>query len=153
VYCSAGYGVGAGAVKVAHTAGKWDAAEIYRVPGDKELANHWSTPVVHKGHMYGMFQFKAYGDGPIKCVELATGKVKWERPGFGPGNVVLAGDKVIALSDAGELVLFAADPAGYKELARSKILEGKCWTTPVLSDGRIYARSTREAVCLAAGGK
>jgi outer membrane protein assembly factor BamB len=153
VYCSAGYGVGAGAVKLTHAGGKWEAAEIYRVPGDKELANHWSTPVVHNGHLYGMFQFKNYGDGPIKCVELATGKVKWERPGFGPGNVVLAGDKVIALSDAGELVLFAADPAGYKELARSKILEGKCWTTPVLSDGKIFARSTREAVSLAVNGK
>ena len=153
VYCSAGYGVGAGAVKLTKAAGKWDAKEIYRVTGDKELANHWSTPVVHDGHLYGMFQFKNYGDGPIKCAEVATGKVKWERPGFGPGNVVLAGDKVIALSDAGELVLFAADPAGYKELARAKILEGKCWTTPVLSDGRIYARSTREAVCLAVGGR
>ena len=153
VYCSAGYGVGAGAVKLTNAGGKWEAKEIYRVTGDKQLANHWSTPVVHNGHLYGMFQFKNYGDGPIKCVEIATGKVKWERPGFGPGNVVLAGDKVIALSDAGELVLFAADPAGYKELARAKILEGKCWTTPVLSDGRIYARSTREAVCLAVGGK
>jgi outer membrane protein assembly factor BamB len=153
VYCSAGYGVGAGAVKLTNAGGKWEAKEIYRVTGDKQLANHWSTPVVHNGHLYGMFQFKNYGDGPIKCVEIATGKVKWERPGFGPGNVVLAGDKVIALSDAGELVLFAADPTAYKELARAKILEGKCWTTPVLSDGRIYARSTREAVCLAVGGK
>lgn len=153
VYCSAGYGVGAGAVKLTNAGGKWEASEIYRVQGDKELANHWSTPVIHNGHMYGMFQFKNYGDGPIKCVELATGKVKWERPGFGPGNVVLAGGKVLALSDAGELVLFAADPAEYKELARAKILDGKCWTTPVLSDGRIYARSTREAVCLTVGGK
>ena len=36
---------------------------------------------------------------------------------------------------------------------RSKILEGKCWSTPVISDGRIYARSTREAVCLTVGEK
>lgn len=153
VYCSAGYGVGAGAVKIVKSGTSWTAQEIYRVTGDKDLANHWSTPVLKDGHLYGMFQFKAYGEGPVKAVEVATGKVKWEQPGFGPGNVVLVGDKVLALSDAGDLVLFAADPAAYKELARTRILDGKCWTTPVVSDGKIFARSTREAVCLDLAGK
>jgi outer membrane protein assembly factor BamB len=153
VYCSAGYGVGAGAVKITKSGAAWMAQELYRVTGDKELANHWSTPVLKDGHMFGMFQFKAYGDGPVKCVEVATGKIKWEQPGFGPGNVVLLGDKVLALSDAGELVLFAADAAAYKELARTKILDGKCWTTPVISGGKVFARSTKEAICLDLGGK
>lgn len=153
VYCSAGYGVGAGAVKVTSAAGKFEAKEIYRVPGDKQLANHWSTPVLFKGDLYGMFQFKAYGAGPVKAVNVSTGDVKWEREGFGPGNVVLASDKILALSDAGELVLFEPKPDAYKEVARAKILEGKCWTTPVVADGRIFARSTKEAVCLDATGK
>jgi len=153
VYCSAGYGVGAGAVKVAKSDTGWTAQEIYRVTGDKELANHWSTPVLKDGHLFGMFQFKNYGDGPVKSVEVATGKVKWEQPGFGPGNVVLVGDKVLALSDAGDLVVFAADTSAYKELGRAKILEGKCWTTPIISGGKVFARSTKEAVCLDVSGK
>jgi outer membrane protein assembly factor BamB len=153
VYCSAGYGVGAGAVRLAKTAGKWTATEIYRIRGDKPLANHWSTPVVYNGYLYGLFQFKQFGNGPMKCVELATGTVKWEQPGFGPGQVILAGDKVIALSDAGDLVALAPDPSAYKELARAHVLAGKCWTTPALADGRIYARSTKEAVCLDVSGR
>lgn len=153
VYCSAGYGVGAGAVKVTNTGGKWEAKEIYRMRGNKPLANHWSTPVVKDGHLYGMFQFKEYGKGPVKCVDIATGQVKWEQEGFGPGQVILAGDQILALSDEGNLVLFAADPSGYKELARADVLDGKCWTTPILANGRIYARSTKEAVCLDVSGK
>jgi outer membrane protein assembly factor BamB len=153
VYCSAGYGVGAGAVKVTNNAGKWDAKELYRIRGNKPLANHWSTPVVKDGHLYGMFQFKEYGKGPIKCVEIATGAVKWEKEGFGPGQVILAGDQVLALADDGNLVLFAADPSTYKEIARTDVLDGKCWTTPILANGRIYARSTKEAVCLDVSGK
>ncbi|HAB15764.1 MAG TPA: PQQ-binding-like beta-propeller repeat protein [Verrucomicrobiota bacterium] len=153
VYCSAGYGVGAGACKVSKDGTAWTAKEIYRFSGDKPLANHWSTPVLHDGHLYGMFQFKEYGDGPVKCVDVATGKVNWEKPGFGPGHVILAGNQVLALGDAGQLVLIEATPSGYRELARADVLDGKCWTTPVLSNGRIYARSTKEAVCLDFSGK
>jgi outer membrane protein assembly factor BamB len=148
VYCSAGYGVGAGAVRISKSGAQWIATEIYRMRGNAPLANHWSTPVVKDGHLYGMFQFKEYGTGPIKCVELATGNVKWEQNGFGPGHVILAGNQLVALSDAGELVLIDPRPDGYKELARADVLDGKCWTTPVLANGRIYARSTKEAVCL-----
>ncbi len=153
VYCSAGYGVGAGAVRISKEGAGFKATELYRIRGDKPLANHWSTPVVKDGFLYGMFQFKQYGEGPVKCVNIATGEVKWEKPGFGPGNVILAGDKVLALSDAGELVLIDATPSGYKEVARADILDGKCWTTPVLANGRIYARSTTEAVCIDVSGR
>lgn len=147
VYCSAGYDVGAGAVKITKEGSAFKATEIYRFRGNKPLANHWSTPVLRDGYLYGMFQFKEYGGGPVKCVDIKDGSVKWEQPGFGPGHVILAGDQLLALSDAGELVLIAAQPTGYKELARAKVVDGKCWTTPVLANGRIYVRSIREAAC------
>jgi outer membrane protein assembly factor BamB len=121
--------------------------------GDKPLANHWSTPVFKDGYLYGMFQFKEYGSGPLKCVELATGKVKWSKPGFGPGNVILVGNNVLALSDAGELVVVEATPASYKESGRAKVVEGKCWSTPVLSNGHVYVRSTKEAACFDVSAK
>ena len=152
VYCSAGYGVGAGAVRVAKAGDKWTATEIYRLRGNA-LANHWSTPVAKDGFLYGMFQFKEYGKGPVKCVDLKDGSVKWEQAGFGPGQVILAGDKVLALTDAGELVIFEPKPDAYKELARAKVLDGKCWGTAILSGGRIFARSTKEAVCVDVSGK
>lgn len=148
VYCSAGYGVGGGAVKLSIAGNRFTAKEIYRFPGDKQIANHWSTPVFKDGYLYGMFQFKEYGTGPMKCVEAATGKVMWEKPGFGPGNVTLVGGKILALSDAGDVVLVEATPKAYQEISRARVLAGKCWSTPIVSDGRIYARSTKEAVCL-----
>ncbi len=147
VYCSAGYGVGAAAFRVNHTGAAWNTEQLYRLTGNKPLANHWSTPVYKDGHLYGMFSFKEYGTGPIKCVELATGKVKWEQAGFGPGNVIIAGNDIVALSDKGELVLIEATPSAYKEKSRADVLDGKCWSHPALSDGRIYVRSTKEGAC------
>ncbi|MBI3881061.1 MAG: PQQ-like beta-propeller repeat protein [Verrucomicrobia bacterium] len=153
VYCSAGYGIGAGAAKIAKAGSAFTATEIYRVTGNKPLANHWSTPVFTGGYIYGMFQFKEYSAGPLKCVEAATGKVVWEKEGFGPGNVTLVDGKLVALSDAGELILVEATPKAYTELARAKVLTGKCWSTPVFSGGKIYARSTKEGVCLDVSAK
>jgi outer membrane protein assembly factor BamB len=148
VYCSAGYGVGAGAVKITKAGAKFTATEIYRLQGNKPVANHWSTPIVKDGFLYGMFQFKEYGKGPVKCVDIAKGEVKWEKEGFGPGQVILAGDKVVALADNGDLVLIDPNPAAYKELARMHLVNGKCWSTPVLANGRLYVRSTKEAAAL-----
>ena len=156
VFCSAGYGVGGGAVRIVKAGAELKAEPLWFVPGDSQpeaVANHWSTPVYKAGHLYGMFQFKKYGTGPLKCVELATGKVKWEKPGFGPGNVVLVDGNILALSDSGELVLAEAAPAAYKEISRAKVVTGKCWSTPVVSDGRIYVRSTKEGACLDVAAK
>ena len=95
-----------------------------------------------------MFSFKEFGKGPLKCVELATGKIKWEQPGFGAGNVILVKDKLAALTDDGRVVIVEATPKAYKELAQAKVIEGKCWSTPAWSDGRLYVRSTKEGACL-----
>ena len=148
VYCSAGYGVGGGACKITKTGDSFTATELYKVAGDKKIANHWSTPVVVNGYLYGMFSFKDYTKGPLKCVEVATGQIKWEQPGFGAGNVLVVNGQIVALSDKGEVVVAKATPEAYTEITRAKIITGKCWTTPALSDGRLYVRSTKEGACV-----
>jgi outer membrane protein assembly factor BamB len=152
VYCGAGYNVGGAACKIARTADGFQATELWRSPGNNQVVSHWSTPVCKDGYLYGMFSFKKFGSGPLKCVEIATGKIAWEQPGFGPGNVILAGGRLLALSDDGRLVVVEATPEGYHEIARAKVLTGKCWSTPALSDGRIFVRSTKEGACLALTG-
>ena len=78
----------------------------------------------------------------------ATGAVKWSKPGFGPGGCTLVDGHVLVLSDAGDLVLVKATPEAYTEVTRSHVLAGKCWNYASVSNGRIYARSTKEGVCL-----
>lgn len=142
VYCSAGYGVGAGLFQVST---RKEADEVWFK--SNELMNHWSTPVIHDGHLYGIYEFKKYGRAPLQCVELSTGEIKWSEPGFGPGNVILAGDKLVVLSDAGEVALVQATPDSYRQLGRAKAIDGKCWSTPAYSNGLLYVRSTNEGAC------
>lgn len=150
VYCSAGYGVGAGAFVIVEGDGGFEVELLWRKRND--LINHWSTPVCKDGYLYGMFGFKEYGEAPLQCVELASGEVKWSKDGFGPGNCILVGSDLVALSDAGEVVLVDATPDAYRERARAQVLDGKCWSTPTFSDGRLYVRSTGEGACLDLSG-
>lgn len=146
VYCSAGYGVGAGAFKISKKGSKLEATQIWR--RENQCFNHWSTPVVKDGYLYGMFSFKEYGKGPLACVDIRTGEDQWKEDGFGPGQVILAGDKLIATSDKGEIVIVDANPKKYQEVARKDVLDGKVWSYPILANGKIFARSTTEGVCL-----
>ena len=146
VYCSAGYGVGAGAAKISKNGDEWSAAEMWRTTGNK-IANHWSTPIYKDGYLYGMFQFKEYATGALKCVDVKTGEEKWSQPNFGPGNVTLVEDKLLALTDYGQVVLIQPNTEKYSELARFQAVTGKCWSTPTVADGRIYVRSTKEGAC------
>jgi outer membrane protein assembly factor BamB len=151
VFCSAGYDVGGAACQISRTGDSFEAKELWRIKGNAAVASLWSTPVCKDGYLYGMISFKKFATGPLKCVEVKTGAVKWEQPGFGAGNVVLSGNNLVALSDDGQLVLVEANPTAYKEVARTKAISGKCWSTPAISNGRLYVRSTKESACLDLG--
>jgi outer membrane protein assembly factor BamB len=151
VYVSRGYSVGAAACKITKADGAFSARQIWKVPGNND-ANQWSTPVVYNGYVYGLFGQAQHATGPLKCVDLATGAIKWSKNGFGPGGINLADGNLLVLSDAGDLVLVKAAPDAYTELARSHVLAGKCWNSVAISNGRIYARSTKEGVSLDVSG-
>lgn len=147
VVCTAGYDIGGAACQITKNSDGFGAKELWRSKGNNPMADLWSTPVQKDGYLYGMISYKKFGQGPLKCIEVKTGQLKWEQPGFGAGNVVLARDYLIALSDTGEIVLIKASPDSYQEVARTKGIEGKCWSTPALSNGRLYVRSTKEGAC------
>ncbi|HSI36923.1 MAG: PQQ-binding-like beta-propeller repeat protein [Phycisphaerae bacterium] len=159
VYCSAGYKVGAGAARVTKSGDSWKTEELWRIK-DEDQANHWTSCVYKDGHLYGIYGFKRHGDAPLRCVELATGKVKWEKKGFGPGGTILAGEDLVVQGDAGQIAIVKASPDKYTEVAAGKFFDnGKCWNAAVVAGGKLYARSAKKGaddqpfiVCLDVSG-
>ena len=151
VYCSAGYNAGALLIRIKQDGGKLVPEQVWRK--QNQLMNHWSTPVVKDGYLYGLFGAAAYGTAPLKCIELATGEEKWSKPNFGMGGVILVDGHLVALCDDGELCVVKATPEGYKQEGLFQAIGGKCWSTPAFSDGRIYLRSTTEGVCYETAAK
>ena len=60
-----------------------------------------------------------------------------------------ADDKLLLLSDLGDLMLLEPDPKKFNVLARSKVVKGEqIWAHPALVDGKVYFRDEKELICL-----
>jgi outer membrane protein assembly factor BamB len=142
-----GSSVSAGSIAVKPANGKPEVA--WR---DETLTCYFSTPVGVGPHLY-MVNGAATLLNPsitLRCVEAATGKVLWSKEKVGKYHAALVrtgDDKLLMLDDGGHLILLQPDPAGYKELARSKVC-GPTWAHPALADGRLYVRDEKELICL-----
>jgi hypothetical protein len=74
--------------------------------------------------------------------------VAWSEDRFGAGTLILKGDRLLILTENGELVLAPASPSGFRPLARARVLDGTARAYPALSAGRLYARNESTLVCL-----
>ena len=136
VFISSGYNQGCALLKIEGS----NVTEVWR---NKNMRNHFNSSVLWKGHIYG------FDERVLRCLDSKTGQVKWSQQGLGKGSLMLADGKLIILGERGKLVTAQASPEGFRELASAQILTGKCWTVPVLANGRIYARNANgQLVCI-----
>jgi outer membrane protein assembly factor BamB len=124
-------------VGVAHDNGQWRIDERWTSRGLKPYFNDF---VVHEGHAYGF-------DGSIlAAIDLADGARKWKGGRYGHGQLVLFPDEdvLLVLSEDGQLVLVAASPDRFTEVARVPALEGKTWNHPALAGDVLLVRNGEE---------
>ena len=114
---------------------------------DESMSSHYATCVVKDGLLFGFHGRQEQGPD-FRCIEWATGKVRWNQEAFGAGTVTLAGDKLVILTDKGELVLAEAQGNSFKEMARAQVLGRETRAYPAISHGMIYARDKNRLVCL-----
>lgn len=141
LFLSTGYGKGAALFE-------WRDGEPRQVWKSKVLRSQLNTSVLRDGFLYGV-DGDTTEKASLKCVELATGQERWAVPNFGSGGVLLVGDQLLALSGTGELMQATATPERFGGELRAQVLGGKCWTAPVLADGRLFLKNSRgDVVCL-----
>ena len=141
IFISASYGAGAVLLrfKEVKPAVLWN--------GDDILSNHYATSVHRDGFVYG-FDGRQEQRCHLRCVELATGKVRWSEDRFGSGTLIVAGDRLLILSERGEMLLAKAAPDKFTVLSRAQILGSDVRTHPALSHGYFYARDKRNLLCV-----
>ena len=142
IFLSTSYNTGA----ILLEAGKNELTEIWK--GDKSLSCHYNTPVLVKGHLFGI-DGRQEGKPELRCVEWKTGKVLWAKEGFGCASLIAVDGMILAFSESGELVLFEQNTESYKELGRASILDkSPCRAAVALSGGRVFARDSAKWICV-----
>ncbi|MBL9189825.1 MAG: PQQ-like beta-propeller repeat protein [Opitutaceae bacterium] len=134
LFVSSGYAKGAALFAL----GGSEPEELWRI---RSFRTQLNAAVLHEGHLYGV-DGDTTSIGSLKCLEFATGTEKWAHKEFRTGAVSMAAGRLIAISGTGTLMIAPASPTAFTPTATAKVLEGKCWTAPVLANGLIYCRNT-----------
>lgn len=138
VFVSSGYNRGCGLIEVAGDQAK-------RLWENKGLAMQINSPILRDDCVYG------FDESVFKCLKLQDGSQQWQDKSLGKGSLMMSADgRLILMGEKGELVVAKADPQKFDVVARAQILpKSKCWTSPVLANGRIYTRNTAgDFVCV-----
>lgn len=128
---------------------------------DSKVVCNNLSPGVLLGRNYYVFSGEAKKDTELRCLDLSSGQLAWstKEPSF--GSLIGTRRHLLALTEKGELLVFAIDGADAGNgsapgllpkadpVARVKVLSGTCWTPPSLANGLLYVRNAKgEVRCL-----
>lgn len=140
-----------GLSKISRAGGEW--TEEWLCPEFAYGGGDWFTfnrQVIHGKYLYAIAGRGKGARCRLECVNLDTGAIEWTRPeAF--GNLILAADKLMIVTEMGEIAWGALDGNAYNETFRQKLLDGGVgagtdgpyWSHPVLHDGHLYVRSNK----------
>jgi outer membrane protein assembly factor BamB len=146
VYVTAGYGAGCKLIKIGPGN---EESDVYK---NTVMKNHHGGVILVGDHLYG----HSDGSGWV-CQNFKTGEEVWsERNALGKGAIAYADGRLYCLDEgSGAVVLIEASPNGWKEHGRFKLepqtkirpQQGRVWTHPVISNGRLYLRDQDLIYC------
>jgi hypothetical protein len=163
VFISETYGPGSALLKVRPGGCDvvWSDAER---PRNKAMQTHWNTPIEQQGFLYGS-SGRHEGEAELRCIELATGAVRWSEPHLRRASLLYVDGHFVCLSEDGSLRLLRATPEKFdlvsaavlldasperRDLgfAARRLLKAPAWAAPVLAHGLLYVRGRDRLVCV-----
>lgn len=133
VYIS-GQGRGIKAIKIAQQGAGLTSATAWICT---QLAPRFNTPLLRDGHLFSMSD-----KGYLFCLNAADGKPDWtDATKYSAFCSLLdAGTVLLALTEAGDLIVMKPNPAKYEEVAKFKVSKLKTYAHPILSGNRIFVK-------------
>jgi outer membrane protein assembly factor BamB len=130
-------GTGTRCVKVRRAGDGWAVDEVWKTTKFTPKFND----VVRVGDaLFGL------DGGRLVCLDLSSGNVLWKEGQYGSGQLLLVGDKLLVVSESGQLACVSAKPDEFEELWKFDVAKGKTWNHPAVARGRLYFRNTTEMV-------
>ena len=141
VLLSKAYGEGAQYLRISRNdPTTWQVEVLWS--NSRALRTKFTNCVVHNGYAYGL------SDGILECVDLSDGQRQWKNGRYRQGQLLLVGEHLLITSEGGEVVLVAADPSEFRELASLPVIGNVSWNPPALSGDRLLMRNSDQAACV-----
>ena len=138
LFLSSGYGKGSTLLRFPDARAPTAPVESWK---SREFATQMNAALLIDGHLYGVHGDQGVDGTGLRCLHLESGSPRWTEVAIGHGAVTAAAGHLIVLGEQGELFVAPVSPTGFEPTLRKKILPPKCWTTPVLANGRLYCRN------------
>ena len=147
VFLSSCYDVGAGLWEWNRTdkARQFSFTNLWK---RKEVLDcHYSTPISYNGFLYG-FHGRQERRPVLRCIKLKDATVQWEEYCGGAGNLVRLKNRILVLTERGELLVFTAQSKEFGLLHRQQILGFKSRSHFAVTNQVLVARDQKRLVCL-----
>ncbi len=147
LFLSSGYRTGCGVYRLRKDGDVLAGEEVW---SGRVLMNKFQSCVLTEGMLYASDQ------RALVCVNFLTGEEKWRIHRVKHSPMFLADGHLVMLGQRGQLQIAKASAAAYSPLTSADILDGRCWSVPVLHRGKLYARNLSRLVCFdlsGSGGK
>ncbi|MEK6799162.1 MAG: PQQ-binding-like beta-propeller repeat protein [Planctomycetota bacterium] len=138
LFLASGYRTGAALHKLAVAGDKLESQVVWH---SEVLLSKFQSSVLYKGKLYGCDQ------RAMKCVDFLTGKEEWTVGHVPNGTVLVADGHLVVLTEKGQLQIGPVSSSGFEPTTRADVLDGRCWSIPVLDDGRLYVRNLERVKC------
>ncbi|HPS00909.1 MAG TPA: PQQ-like beta-propeller repeat protein [Candidatus Sumerlaeota bacterium] len=146
IFIASDYGTGCALIEV--DLAKQPAAKI--LLKSKDIQAKYTTPLLVGDYLYAFDEQQGF-----RCVELKTLTTKWVEKGFNNGTAVMAGGQVYLLGEQGSLALAKVSPEKLEIVSKVENFfqkdefgkELRCWTMPVVANGKLYARNEKTLIC------
>ena len=135
---------GTRAYALKQTAGKWEAAEIWKNP---DIAIHMSSPVFGDGLIYGHSVKKK---GQFFALDAKTGSTRWTTEGREGehASVLLTPQDIVFLTNGADLIVARRDTPAFTVERRYEVAQASTFATPVLLGSNILVRDATGLIML-----
>lgn len=132
-------------------------ARVFRIGADEEgsgfttetvwenrsMRNFWNSSLAFRGAVYG------FDNATLRCLDGATGELRWAKRGLGKGTVLVADTLLLILNDQGLLIIAEATAERYRELGRLQVFDAsRTWSPPSVVGGILLLRGPETMVAL-----